>query len=47
MSNEWAVIGRPLIYDMNEVVTVGGCPVEQFTAMRPFDRTDDYFTVYM
>lgn len=28
---------------MNEVVTVGGCPAEQFATMAPFDRASDYF----
>ncbi|KAI1503610.1 kinase-like domain-containing protein [Biscogniauxia marginata] len=40
---EWAVTGRPLTYDMNEVVTVGSCPAEHFAAMGPFDRATDYF----
>lgn len=43
-SGEWAVTGRPLTYDMNEVVTVGGCPAEELAAMAaPFDRATDYF----
>ncbi|KAH8746937.1 kinase-like domain-containing protein [Diaporthe sp. PMI_573] len=42
-SGEWAVTGRPLTYDMNEVVTVGGCPAEQFATMAPFDRAGAYF----
>lgn len=42
-SGEWIVTGRPLTYDMNEVVTVGGCPAEHFTAISPFDRATDYF----
>lgn len=44
ISGEWAVTGRPLTYDMNEVVTVGSCPAEQFaTTMAPFNRAADYF----
>ncbi|ROT35124.1 hypothetical protein SODALDRAFT_329301 [Sodiomyces alkalinus F11] len=42
-SGDWAVTGRPLTFDMNEVVTVGGCPAEHFTAMSPFDRATAYF----
>lgn len=42
-SGEWAVTGRPLTYDMNEIVTTGGCAAEQFAAMAPFDRAADYF----
>lgn len=41
ISGEWAVTGRPLTYDMNEVITVGGCSADQIATL--FDRADDYF----
>ncbi len=44
-SGKWLVTGRPLTYDMNEVVTVGGCPVEQFATTTSFDRASDYFAM--
>jgi hypothetical protein len=28
---------------MNEVVTVGDCPAEQFATMAPFDHAREYF----
>ncbi|KAH9909924.1 hypothetical protein F4778DRAFT_767868 [Xylariomycetidae sp. FL2044] len=44
-SGRWEVTGRPLTYDMNEVVSLGGSPADQLTAtvMAPFDRAKDYF----
>ncbi len=42
-SGQWTVTGRPLTYDMNEVVTLGGYPADQFTTMTSFDRASDYF----
>ncbi|KAI1774270.1 hypothetical protein F4818DRAFT_452333 [Hypoxylon cercidicola] len=42
-SGQWAVTGRPLTYDMNEVVTLGGYPAGQFATMASFDRADNYF----
>ncbi|KPA38624.1 hypothetical protein FLAG1_08537 [Fusarium langsethiae] len=42
-SNQWAVTGRPLTYDMNEVVTLGGYPADQFATLTSFDRASDFF----
>ncbi|KAK0621572.1 hypothetical protein B0T17DRAFT_508909 [Bombardia bombarda] len=42
-SGQWAVAGRPLTYDMNEVVTLGCYPADQFATMVSFDRASDYF----
>jgi len=42
-SGRWAVVGRPLTYDMNEVVTLAGYPAAQFATTAPFDRASDYF----
>jgi hypothetical protein len=42
-SGRWAVVGRPLTYDMNEVVTLAGYPPDQFAMTAPFDRASDYF----
>lgn len=43
LSGEWTVTRRPLTYDMNEVVTIGSCPIEQFNTTALFDRASDYF----
>lgn len=43
VSNRWTVLGRPLTYDMNEVVTLAGYPAAQFDLTAPFDRASDYF----
>lgn len=40
---EWVVTKRPLTYDMNEVVTVGGCSEKLFDGRALFDRSEDYF----
>ncbi|KAF4339182.1 kinase-like domain protein [Fusarium beomiforme] len=40
---EWTVAERPLTYDMNEVVTVGGCSAEEISITTPFDQTEDFF----
>ncbi|OHE90430.1 phosphotransferase enzyme family protein [Colletotrichum orchidophilum] len=42
-SGQWDVIRRPLTYDMNEVVTLGGYPPDRFTSAAPFDRASDFF----
>ncbi|EXK77770.1 hypothetical protein FOQG_17539 [Fusarium oxysporum f. sp. raphani 54005] len=42
-SGQWAVNGRPLTYDMNEVVTLGDYPADQFATMSSFDRASDFF----
>lgn len=42
-SGQWAVTGRPLTYDMNEVATLGSYPVDKFT-MAPFDHASNYFS---
>ncbi|KAJ5544676.1 hypothetical protein N7535_006936 [Penicillium sp. DV-2018c] len=40
-SSAWHVSGRPLTYNMNELVTVAGYPGSQFPTA-PFDRASDY-----
>ncbi|PKY05494.1 hypothetical protein P168DRAFT_309811 [Aspergillus campestris IBT 28561] len=40
-SATWNVAGRPLTYNMNELATVAGYPVEQFPNA-PFDRASDF-----
>ncbi|KAI1263610.1 hypothetical protein F5Y18DRAFT_418241 [Xylariaceae sp. FL1019] len=40
---KWHVVGRPLTYDMNEVATVCGFPVDQFEVTEPFNSASDYF----
>ncbi|KAJ9244681.1 hypothetical protein DTO207G8_2254 [Paecilomyces variotii] len=40
-SDTWHVAGRPLTYNMNELVTVAGYPDGQFPTAR-FDRASDY-----
>ena len=40
-SSAWHVTGRPLTYNMNELVTVAGYPDDQFPTA-PFDRASDY-----
>lgn len=42
-SGEWVVSGRPLTYNMNELATVAGYPVDAFPTT-PFDCASDYFT---
>ncbi|KAF9784240.1 hypothetical protein IL306_007708 [Fusarium sp. DS 682] len=42
-SGEWTVTGRPLTYDMNELVTLGGYPASQFDTTSPFDGATDFF----
>lgn len=45
-SGGWVVADRPLTYDMNEVITVGGCPAEFFTNITgPFRHASDYFNM--
>ncbi|KAI9148108.1 kinase-like domain protein [Paramyrothecium foliicola] len=41
-TGEWAVTGRPLTYDMNEVATVGACGEEPFAYNEPFNRASEY-----
>ncbi|MCJ1341267.1 hypothetical protein MMC09_006563 [Bachmanniomyces sp. S44760] len=41
-SNTWSVTGRPLTYNMNELATCTGYPLDRFTTT-PFDRASDYF----
>ncbi|KAF4983410.1 hypothetical protein FZEAL_1139 [Fusarium zealandicum] len=41
--SKWAVTGRPLTYNMNELVTLGGYPADQFALMTSFDRVSDFF----
>ncbi|KAM5352641.1 hypothetical protein ACJ41O_005363 [Fusarium nematophilum] len=41
--SRWTVTSRPLTYDMNELVTLGGCSSDYF-ASKPFDRASDFFT---
>ncbi|KAI0388938.1 phosphotransferase enzyme family protein-like protein [Xylariaceae sp. FL0594] len=43
-SGEWSAAKRPLTYDMNEVVTLGGVTANYFAATGPFDSSRDYFT---
>ena len=46
VSGEWTVKERPFTYDMNEVVSVGGCPAEYFSNVdTPFDCASDYFNM--
>lgn len=40
-SGTWHVAGRPLTYNMNELVSVAGYPDSQFPTA-PFDRASDY-----
>lgn len=42
-TGRWSVTGRPLTYDMNEIVTIGGASAELFASMARFDRADEYF----
>jgi aminoglycoside phosphotransferase (APT) family kinase protein len=42
VSNTWSVTGRPLTYNMNELATCTGYPVDRFPTT-PFDRASDYF----
>ncbi|KAI4869498.1 phosphotransferase enzyme family protein-like protein [Hypoxylon rubiginosum] len=41
-SGQWAVTGRPLTCDMNEVVTLGNYPSDCFS-VAPFGRASEYF----
>ena len=41
-SNTWPVSGRPLTYNMNELVTVMDYPISQVPS-KPFDRSHEYF----
>ena len=41
-SNIWSVTGRPLTYNMNELATSTGYPIDQFP-IAPFDCASDYF----
>lgn len=43
ISDEWVVVSRPLTYNMNDLMTSTGYPVDQFPTA-PFSRTSDYFT---
>ncbi|KAF4414802.1 Protein kinase-like domain protein, partial [Fusarium austroafricanum] len=42
-SGKWNVVGRPLTYDMNEVVTAGGCSPTEVTLNKSFDSAQDFF----
>jgi hypothetical protein len=45
-TGKWDVTSRPFTYDMNEVVTVGGCSAEHFAKVTtPFQRASDYFNM--
>jgi hypothetical protein len=41
-SNTWSITGRPLTYNMNELATSTGYPIDRFPTA-PFDRASDYF----
>lgn len=41
-SNVWSVTGRPLTYNMNELATVSGYPMDKFTTTH-FSSTNEYF----
>ncbi|XXH04694.1 pre-mRNA-splicing factor rse1 [Hypoxylon texense] len=41
-TGQWAVTGRPLTCDMNEVATLGDYPSNRFS-VAPFSRTSEYF----
>ncbi len=41
-SNTWSVTGRPLTYNMNELATSTGYPIDRFPTA-PFNRASDYF----
>lgn len=41
-TNTWSTTTRPLTYNMNELATVSGYPMDQFPTA-PFDRAGDYF----
>lgn len=41
-SNEWTVTTRPLTYNMNELATTTGYPMDHFPT-EPFERASDYF----
>ncbi|KAH6646918.1 hypothetical protein BKA67DRAFT_580918 [Truncatella angustata] len=42
-TGQWSVTGRPLTYDMNEVVTLGGYLAEELVIKEPFDHSGAYF----
>ena len=42
-SGEWAIVDRPLTYNMNDLVSSTGYPADQFSTA-PFIRASDYFT---
>src|SRR4051812_14791749 len=42
VSNTWSVTGRPLTYNMNELATSTGYPIDRFPTA-PFDCASDYF----
>ncbi|KAF6833504.1 phosphotransferase enzyme family protein [Colletotrichum plurivorum] len=42
-SGRWDVTRRPLTSDMNELVTMAGCPTELYDDMKAFDRAGDFF----
>ncbi|KAI9747050.1 MAG: hypothetical protein M1835_002246 [Candelina submexicana] len=41
-SNSWTVTGRPLTYNMNELATVSGYPIDRFSTA-PSASVDEYF----
>ncbi|KAI9704074.1 MAG: hypothetical protein M1836_006935 [Candelina mexicana] len=41
-SNSWSVTGRPLTYNMNELATVSGYPIDRFPTAQ-FASVDEYF----
>ncbi|KAK2030657.1 hypothetical protein LX32DRAFT_716649 [Colletotrichum zoysiae] len=43
MSGQWEVTRRPLTYDMNEVVTLGGYPTDRLNPAAPFDCASQFF----
>lgn len=42
-SGVWSVASRPLTYDMNEIVTVGGCSAKKLSTKAKFDRASEHF----
>ncbi|KAK1948885.1 hypothetical protein LY78DRAFT_16591 [Colletotrichum sublineola] len=42
-SGQWEVTRRPLTYDMNEVVTLGGYPTDNLDSAAPFDCASHFF----
>ncbi|KAK2042445.1 hypothetical protein LZ31DRAFT_623523 [Colletotrichum somersetense] len=43
MSGQWEVTRRPLTYDMNEVVTLGGYPIDRLNSAALFDCASQFF----